>query len=185
MANIHPTRLELIDYAYGWLPPARTAAIAAHLAKCPFCTMDAILKDDYLEMLADTLPQAAVSPAALSTALDTLQRWVATIVTRPTMALAGTHEADMPMIYEVEGVQVALRLVEEEASTSRTLMGLVTGIESTPLYAQLSRPTSAQPLAHVEIDAAGQFYIQNVDIDTYDLLIMAPTHEIYVPSIQM
>jgi hypothetical protein len=179
MTMIHPSREELINYYYGWLPARRATTVAAHMASCPFCALDTLLAEDYFEIVADTLPPTIpVRPAARETALGHLRRLVAQLVTRPAMALAGQDTANTPMLYEIGGVQIALQFVTMEAEVG--IMGLVTGVEEWPLEAQLRVAAGNSGGMVVQVDEAGQFYFATVPTPPYEVVIVTPTLEIEV-----
>lgn len=179
MTIVHPSREELINYYYGWLPPHRATMVAAHMESCPFCALDTILAEDYFELVADTLPTVTPAhPTLWETALGQIQRVVAQLVTRPAMALAGQEESDTPTIYEIGGVQIALRVVEMDEE--KGIMGLVTGLEDVPLEAQLRVAEGSDGGMVVPVDEAGQFYFALVPATAYDVVILAPTLEIEV-----
>jgi hypothetical protein len=179
MTMVHPSREELINYHYGWLPPQDTTRVAAHLKSCPFCALDTVLAEDYFELVADTLPVVNSSrPTLHESVLGQIQRVVAYQVTRATMALAGQEAADAPTIYESGGVQIALRVVEMDEE--KGIMGLVTGLEDLPLEAQLRVAEGRGGGMLVPVDEAGQFYFACVPTTAYDVVIIAPTMEIEI-----
>lgn len=179
MTLVHPSREELIHYHYGWLPPHDTTRVATHLKTCPFCALDTVLAEDYFELVADTLPRATPPrPALRESVMGQIQRMVAHLVTRPTMALAGQETTDAPIIYETGGVQIALRVVDMDEE--RGMMGLVTGLEEVPLEAQVRVADGKGGGMVAPVDEAGQFYFASVPTTAYDVVIITPTMEIAI-----
>ncbi len=179
-----PDAHELGEFHLGLLPGKRTAAIRDHLASCPHCTREVAQLEGYLEDLA---PDISTSPfrrlrvvVAQLFAPQERVRPPGRLVPAPAYAVRGTDEG--PLLYCVEGFQVAVEAQEDAAAPGHyTLLVLVTGAESEALEARLSQ--EGLPVARTRVDDLGNLIFNALAPGEYDLVLRGADVEIQVPQI--
>lgn len=187
MNTTHLTQTELGDYQLGLLSEKEASSIRTHLACCPYCQVEALMLEDYLNLFEMDVP-AASKPTVTVTQpgiFEQLKVMVANIVNRPSMALAGALDDEGPQVYEVGDIQISIQLQEDfEMPDRKMLMGLVTGAQTTGMKAHLWESNRPNQVAMAPVDEFGNFFISDLPGANYELILDTPQTEIHIQALQ-
>jgi len=176
-----PETAELGEYHLDFLNAARRMEIAQHLQACPHCTGELAQLGHFLAELAPELRQGMYNP---------LKVWVARLVSQtqtgtgngmqPAFAVRGGDQA--PRVYEAGDAQVVLEVQDEPAAT-KTLVGLILGVDPADLTVYLWR--SDDPVKSAAVDELGNFILANIKPGNYQLIVTNSELGIRVPSVEV
>jgi hypothetical protein len=161
-----PTAHELGEYYVGQLPRKQTKAVQNHLNYCPYCSRELLM---YNEFMGETEPQ----PVLLERMRVMIARlWQDVIGSDPSWQPTFATRGEEPTtIYAAdEGIQIALRSQEDTSHPGyKLLVGLIAGVQSERLRVHLW--LAEQLLATTAVDALGNFLFENLEPQTYELVI--------------
>jgi hypothetical protein len=174
--------MELGDYHLGYLPDPQELVIARHLRECLLCSREvAELKEYMIEPAQQTslLTPAKVLIARLLGGKETDQEQELSSV--PSFAgLRG--ESEEPFIYQAGNIRIVMEVQDDvEQMGFKTLLGLVTGLETNEFTIQVSR--GDQEIASTSVDEIGNFIISHLAPSHYKLILSGPNIEIHIPSL--
>jgi hypothetical protein len=157
--------------------------IAQHVRECPHCTREiAELEGFFLGDLAPTesnlLEKAKVLIARL---VGDKAGGSQTGEFSP--AFAGLRgEDEEPFIYQADHVRIVIDVQDDaEQMGFKTLLGLVTGLESNEFTIQVSQ--EGQVIATSSVDEIGNFTIPHLSPGHYKLMLRGPNIEVHVQSL--
>jgi hypothetical protein len=180
--RIHcPSPMELGDYHLGNLPDPQELVIARHLRECVLCRREVAYLEEYLK-----------EPSRPSGLLMSVKVLVARLlgggseqeqdISSPP-AFAGLRgEGDEPFIYQADNIRIMIEVQEDvEQMGLKTLLGLVTGLETNEFKIQVSQ--GEQAIATTSVDEIGNFVISHLSPGHYKLVLSGPNIEIHVQSL--
>jgi hypothetical protein len=135
--------------------------------------------NQFLADLAPELAQGVYNPLKVLVARLVSQTGPGQAM-QPAFAVRGVERP--PRVYEAGDAQVVLE-VQDEPSTTRTLVGLVLGVDPTHLTAHLWQ--GDDPVKSAEVDELGNFILANIKPGTYQLIVSNTELEIHVPSLEV
>jgi hypothetical protein len=177
-----PTPMELGDYHLGYLPDPQELVVAAHLRECLLCRREVAYLEEYLG--------EPVRQPGMFTSVKVL---VARLVggkgadqekeESSLPAFGGLRgEEDEPFIYQADSIRIVIEVQEDvEQIGLKTLLGLVTGLETNEFTIQVSH--GGQALATTSVDEIGNFIIPHLSRGQYKLVLSGPNLEIHVRSL--
>jgi len=178
-----PTPMELGDYHLGYLPDPQELVIARHLRECVLCRREVAYLEEYLE-----------EPVRQPGLLISVKVLVARLVggkgpdqekEEPSSlpAFAGLRgEEDEPFIYHADNIRIVIEVQDDvEQMGFKTLLGLVTGLETNEFTIQVSQ--GDQVIATTSVDEIGNFIISHLAPSHYKLIFVGPNMEIHIPSL--
>lgn len=170
-----PTPDELRDYQMGLLTRTDASNIGLHLARCPHCTHELFVLDEFL---GDPLPTPTLR--------EQIRRLVASLAPGlSTGALAGQRGAHEPLlVYTAEGLQIGIEIEENLETGMRSIKGLITSGDLDNLLVHLWR--DGQLVATALVDSLlGDFQFTNVEPATYELIISAQQTKFRIPQVAL
>jgi hypothetical protein len=175
-----PTPMELGNYHLGYLPDTQKLVVAQHLRECALCKREvAELEEFMLEPIpqTDLLKPIKVLIALLLGGKKTHEDFASTPV------FAGLRgEGEEPLIYQADNIRIVIEVQEDvEQMGFKTLLGLVTGLESDQFTIQLSQEN--QVIATTSVDEIGNFFIAHLSPGHYKLILTGSNMEIHVQSL--
>jgi hypothetical protein len=178
-----PTSMELGDYHLGYLPDPRKLVVSQHVRECVLCRRELAEMEKFLE---ETTVQTSL--------LKRITVRIARLVSGKKMdqeggefssppAFAGLRgKEDGPFIYQVDNIQIVIGVQDDvEQMGFKTLIGLVTGVESNDFTIQISQ--GGQSTATDSVDEIGNFIIPHLSPSHYKLILTGPNMEIHIPSL--
>jgi len=91
-------------------------------------------------------------------------------------------DGDEPFIYQAENVRIVIEVQDDvEQPGLKTLLGLVTGLESNEFTIQVNQ--EGQAIASTSVDEIGNFIIPHLSPGHYKLVLTGPNMEIHVQSL--
>jgi hypothetical protein len=91
-------------------------------------------------------------------------------------------EGDEPFIYQTENIRIVIDVQDDvEQMGFKTLLGLVTGLESNEFSIQVSR--GDQVIATTSVDEIGNFIISHLLPGHYKLIVASQDMEIHIQSL--
>jgi len=178
-----PTPVELGDYHLGMLPAPEVLVVAQHVRECPLCRRELAGLEGFLAELAPQpgfLEPVNVLVASLinGRGLDQDHPELAS-----TPAFAGLRgEGEEPFIYQADQVRVMIEVQDDvEQMGLKTLLGLVTGLESNDFTVQVSQ--GGDEIATTSVDEIGNFIIPHLSPGHYKLILTGPNMEIHIRSL--
>lgn len=178
-----PSPIELGEYHLRMLLASQMLLIAQHVRECPHCAREiAELEKFFLGELAPTgsslLGKAKVLIARLVGGKEGDQK-----SGEFSPVFAGLRgEDEEPFIYQADGVRIVIDVQDDaEQMGFKTLLGLVTGLESNEFTIQVSQ--EGQVVATSSVDEIGNFIISHLSPGHYKLMLSGPNLEIHVQSL--
>ncbi len=173
-----PTPMELGDYHLGYLPAPQVLVVARHLRECLLCQREVAELEEYL-----------TGPAPQAGFLEPVKVMIARLLgeqpdeASPAPSFAGLRgEGEEPFIYQAGNVRVVIDVQDDvEQMGLKTLLGLVTGLETNEFTIQVSR--GEQVIATTSVDEIGNFIIPHLAPGHYTLVLSGPNMEIRIPSL--
>lgn len=173
-----PTPLELGDYHLGYLPAPQVLVVAQHLRECLLCQREVAELEEYL-----------TEPAPQTGFLEPLKVMIARLLGEqpgealPAPSFTGVRgEGDEPFIYQAENVRIVIEVQDDvEQMGLKTLLGLITGLETNDFTIQVSQ--GEQVIASTSVDEIGNFMIPHLSPGHYKVVLKGPNMEIHVPSL--
>ena len=178
-----PTPMELGDFHLGLLPASQALVVAQHVRECPLCRREVAGLEEFLTELSPRpgfLEPIKVMIASLVSGMGTDQD-------HPDFASAPTFgglrgEGEEPFIYQSGQVRIVIEVQDDvEHMGLKTLLGLVTGLETNEFTIQVSQ--GDQVIATTSVDEIGNFIIPHLSPGHYKLIIAGPNMEIHVQSL--
>ncbi len=178
-----PTPMELGDYHLGLLPAPQALVVSAHLRECLLCKQEVAVLDDFLTGLApetSLLGAVKVLIAKLIGGKDLDQR-SEEFSSAPSFAEV-RGDGDEPFIYQADSIRIVIEVQDDvEQMGLKTLLGLVTGLESNDFTIQVSQ--GDQVRATSSVDEIGNFIIPHLSPGHYKLILTGPNMEIHIQSL--
>ena len=178
-----PTPMQLGDYHLGLLPAPQALIVAQHVRECLFCQREVAELEDFL---TEPMPQPGF--------LGSLKTLIASLVSGPGMdqdhpdltsapAFGGLRgEGEEPFIYQAGQVRIVIEVQDDvEQMGLKTLLGLVTGLESNEFTIQVSQGDNV--IATTSVDEIGNFIISHLSPGHYQLILTGSNMEIRVQSL--
>ncbi len=191
-----PTPEELRDDQVGLLDRADRSNLALHLARCPHCTRELFMLQEFM---AEAAP--ALQPAPVSHLLDQIKFLVATLVGAPNSsvsALAGQRGAEPTLlVYAADEIQIGLEVADDPESGQKQLHGVVTSAMLDDLFVHLWRngvliaTAPVDPLLgdfhFVNLPVANRFGLSTSErgVDEYELIISTQQIKLRVPQLRL
>lgn len=182
-----PSPLELGEYHLGALPRQQAAAVSRHLAECPHCSREVAQLKGYLGELAPELESSAVERikvlvAQLMSAAGEGGRLAGATLAPAYVGVRGEEAG--PRLYQAGEAQIAINVqLDSKQPDRKTILGLITGIETTALQVDLFR--AGDPVAHVAVDELGNFVVAGLAPATYELTISGSEAEIHIQELDV
>ena len=172
-----PTPMELGDYHLGYLPDPQELVVARHLQECVLCQREIAYLKEYLEEVREQ-PGLFMSVKVLVARLLGEKQ---DFSSAPSFAgLRG--EEDEPFIYQADHIRIVIEVQDDvEQMGLKTLLGLVTGLESNDFTIQVSQ--GDQVSATSSVDEIGNFIIPHLSPGHYKLILTGPNMEIHIQSL--
>ncbi|MEZ4590550.1 MAG: hypothetical protein R3D55_05320 [Chloroflexota bacterium] len=178
-----PDGVALGNYHLGLLPDEVAVPIAKHVAICPHCTQE-------LAQLEAFMAETAVSPQTPT--VERIKVWLAKRLPTgpqsanswgaPAFAVRGGDTG--PLMYEAGDAQLSLEVRDDPEHPGRkSLIGLVLGIETAALHAQLLRKHVVETA--VPLDDLGNFSFGNLQTGQYALIVTGPDLEIHIAAVDI
>jgi len=178
-----PSPTELGEYHLRTLPASQMLIVSQHLRECPHCVREISQLDEFLVEL--TPPPGLIKSARVL---------IARLIKKPgtdqdtegflgAPAIAGVRgEEEEPFIYQTDGIQIVIDVQEDlEQVGLKTLLGLVTGLETNEFTIQVSQ--GDQVIATASVDEIGNFIIPHLSPGHYKLILSGPNMELHVQSL--
>ncbi len=178
-----PTPMEIGDYHLGLLPAPQALIVAQHVRECPLCRREVAELEDFL---TESTPQPGF--------LGSIKTLIASLVGGPGMdqdypdlasapAFGGLRgEGEEPFIYQAGQVRIVIEVQDDvEQMGLKTLLGLVTGLETNEFTIQVSQGDNV--IATTSVDEIGNFIISHLSSGHYQLILSGPNMEIRIPSL--
>lgn len=175
-----PDTAELGEYHLDFLDVARRMEIEQHLQTCPHCPGELAQLQHFLADLAPELRQGVYNQVKVWVARLLSQTGMSGGRMQPAFAVRGGEQP--PRIYEAGDAQIVLE-VQDEPSATKTLVGLVLGVDPTGLSAHLWRGND--PIGSANVDEIGNFLLTNVEPGSYELTVSGPKLEIRLPALDV
>jgi hypothetical protein len=178
-----PSPMELGDYHLGFVTDSRKLVLAQHVRECPLCTQElANLKEFMLEptVQPSLVRSVQVMVARLLGGKEAGQEKEEFTLSPAFSGLRG--EGEEPFIYQADHIQIVIDVQDDaEQIGLKTLLGLVTGLESRDSTIQISQEDRV--VATTSVDEIGNFIISQLAPGHYKLILSGPNIEIHVPSL--
>jgi hypothetical protein len=173
-----PTPMELGDYHLGLSPAPQVLVVAQHLRECPLCRREVAELEEFLA--EPPSPTSFLEPAKVIIA-----RLLGEQAGEPSSApsFAGVRgEEEEPFIYQAGDVRIVIEVQDDvEQMGLKTLLGLVTGLETNEFTIQVSQ--GDQVIATTSVDEIGNFIISHLTPGHYQLILDGPNMEIRIQSL--
>lgn len=168
-----PSSMELGDYHMGLMSASQELVIAQHVRGCPQCRRDITELEKFLsvpDVQSDLAGKAKLLFAQLVGSGEA-----------PTFgALRGTDGE--PFIFQADNVRIVIDIQDDvEQMGLKTLVGLVTGLETNEFTIQVSQ--GEQMIATTSVDEIGNFIISHLTPGHYRLILSGPNMEIHIQSL--
>lgn len=174
-----PTPMELGDYHLGLLPAPQALIVAQHVRECPFCWREVAELEDFL---TQQTPQPGF--------LGSVKALVASLVSpgveedvASAPAFGGLRgDGEEPFIYQAGQIRIVIEVQDDvEQMGLKTLLGLVTGLETNDFRIQVSQGDNV--IATTSVDEIGNFIISHLSPGHYQLILTGSNMEIRVQSL--
>jgi hypothetical protein len=180
-----PTPMELGDFHLGYLRDPQWLVVKQHVRECVLCRRELAEMEEFLEETAvqtSLLKRINVHIARLVSGKD-MDQESGEFSSPP--AFAGLRgKEDEPFIYQVDNIRIVIEVQDDvEQMGFKTLLGLVTGLESNDFTIQVSQ--GGQAMATTSVDEIGNFIISHLSPGHYKLILTGPNMEIHIPSLSV
>jgi len=178
-----PSTDELGEFHLRMLPASQTLVVGQHLRECPHCAHE-------LSQLEEFLNEPTTQPGLLKS----VNVLIARLVRKPGMGqdsggllgaptFAGLRgEEDEPFIYQAGDIRIVIEVQDDvEQMGFKTLLGLVTGLDTNEFTIQVSQENQVINISSV--DEIGNFIIPRLSPGHYKLILSGPNMEIHVQSL--
>lgn len=183
--SLCPSPMELGEYRLGYLNAGAARTVQQHLAGCPHCRAE-------IGKFAKSSGEWALQPDLL----DPVRRLIAQLMSGGTAtqvpgvpplvpAFGGLRGDDEePLIYQADGIRIVIEVQDDvEQMGFKTLLGLVTGLETNELTIQVSQ--GDQVVTTTSVDEIGNFIISHLSPGHYTLILTGPNMEIHIQSLSV
>lgn len=177
-----PSSIELGEYHLHMLPASQMLLIGQHVRQCPHCRREVAGLEDFL-----------IEPAQQTRLLKPIKVLIARLLSgkeadqehedfSSAPAFAGLRgEGEEPLIYQADKLQIVIEVQHDvEEIGLKTLLGLVTGLESNGFTIQASQ--EGKIITTSSIDENGNFLIDHLAPGLYELILLGPETEIHIQS---
>lgn len=175
-----PDSRQLGEFHLGLLPEAEAAAVQAHLAHCPHCSLEIQGLERYLTEL---------EPDLSYTISERIKIWIADRITpeassstvgMPAFAVRGDSQG--PLMYEAGDYQLTIDVQEDAQHPGRqVIIGLLLGENTAEFDVNLWQ--AGQLITTTAVDDLGNFVLNQVQPGTYELILTAAEAEIHVQEL--
>ncbi len=175
-----PSPETLRDYHFDFLSPTQVSDVTQHLARCPHCTRELAVLNDYLDEMV---------PSPLSRVVERVKVLIAELIggglTSPSPALAGVRgRAAEPYVYLADNVQIGIEVQEDvERPDRRMLVGLVAGMDTNEIQAHLWQ--SDRLISTTSVDEVGGFTFSQLAPGHYELILSGRQQKIFISDLQV
>ena len=177
-----PTPMQLGDYHLGYLPDSQELLVAHHLRECVLCRREVAYLEEYLE-------ETGKQPALLMSVKVLVARLLGENgpdqgqdFSSPPAFVGLRGEEEEPFIYQADNIRIVIEVQDDvEQMGLKTLLGLVTGLETNDFTIQVSQ--GDQVIATASVDEIGNFIISHLSPGHYKLILKGPNMEIHVQSL--
>lgn len=182
-----PTSLQLGEYHLGLLADTDTREIARHLKDCPHCSREVSQLKTYMGDLSSDLEfsfaeRIKVLVANLVRAGGRPDPFGAPALAPAFAGLRG--EETGPRLYQAGEAQVAIEVQDDATRGDRkTLLALVTGMDTTELVAHLW--LADRRVGAVPVDELGNLVIPNLTPGSYELILSGPKVEVHIRDLDV
>jgi hypothetical protein len=179
-----PAPEDLRDYHFRLLSQSVAADVKEHLTRCPYCTRELALLNEYLG--DEMVPAMELSP------LETVKAWIEVLVAHlaqrgpgtltPAFGLRGGEEDTF--VYEVNNITLGLDIEDDPEQPGRKdLGGTIIGIDVRGLQVHLWQ--ADQLVTTALVDQIGSFVIPHLVPGRYELIVSGPEMKIHIPELQV
>jgi hypothetical protein len=172
--------MQLGDYSLGYLPDSQELVIAQHLRECALCQRE-------LAQLEEFLAEPPRQTGVLGSVKVIIARLLGEQAGEPSSAPSFTGvrgEGNEPFIYQADNIRIVIEVQDDvEQMGLKTLLGLVTGLESKEFAIQVSQENLE--IASTSVDEIGNFVIPGLMPGQYKLILGGPHIEIHIPSLSV
>jgi len=176
--------MELGDYHLGLLPASQLLVVAQHVRECPLCRREVAELKNFMDdttLEVGLLGAAQVLIARLIGGEDMGQESTE-LTSAPSFGGLRGGEGEEPFIYQAGNVRIVIEVQDDvEQMGLKTLLGLVTGLESNEFTIQVSEGDNV--IATTSVDEIGNFIISHLSSGHYQLILSGPNMEIRIPSL--
>jgi len=173
-----PTPLNLGDYHLGYLPDPQELIIARHLQECVLCQREVAYLEEYLRE-SGLLMSVKILVARLLGGKEADQ---GQDFSSPPVFAGLRGEGEEPFIYQADNIRIVIEVQDDvEQMGLKTLLGLVTGLETNDFTIQVSQGDKV--IATASVDEIGNFFISHLSPGHYKLILAGPNMEIHVQSL--
>ena len=179
-----PSPTELGEYHLRMLPSSQMLILGQHLRECPHCAREISYLEEFMN---EPDPQSGLIKSArvlLAKLIKTprMDQDSEDFLGTPAFAGLRGEGEDEPFIYQAGNVRVVIEVQDDvEQMGLKTLLGLVTGLETNEFTIQVSQGDKA--IATSSVDEIGNFVIPHLSPGTYKLILSDPNMEIHVQSL--
>lgn len=174
-----PSTTELGEYRFGMLEDEQNNSIQQHIKNCPHCRSELIQLEGYL---------AEVSPDLEYSLADRINIWIARLIpeqsfgTLPPLANGLRGESGRQRVYQAGDAQLTFDVqADPEQPGRKTLIGLITGIETSGLNVRLWQ--EQEYVIEKEVDELGNFIISGLEVGSYRLILSGTNFETHVEEL--
>lgn len=182
-----PTPLELGEYHLGVLAGTQANVVARHLDDCPHCSREVSQLNTYLGDLSADLEFSLAERIRVLVAKLVRPGGQTDPLGPPAMApvFAGLRGEDSgPRLYQAGEAQVAIEIQDDAMRGDRkTLLGLVTGMDTSELVAHLW--LSDQHVGEVPVDELGNLVIPGLVPGSYELILSGLEVEMHIRDLDV
>ena len=182
-----PTPLELGEYHLGVLAGTQANVVARHLDDCPHCSREVSQLKTYLGDLSADLEFSLAERIRVLVAKLVRTGGQTDPMGAPAMApaFAGLRgEEDGPRLYQAGEAQVAIEIQDDAMRGDRkTLLGLVTGMDTSELVAHLW--LADRHVGEVPVDELGNLVIPDLAPGSYELILSGPEVELHIRDLDV
>jgi hypothetical protein len=170
-----PSTDQLDEYFLGTISKQNKHEIDEHLQKCPYCTRELVQYEVFLD-------KSKLAPSWV----DRIKIVVAQLLDnqqfnsfQPALAVRGSEVE--PIIYEGEGILVALNIQDDVAHPGRkSVVGFIVGMEEELIQAHLWQGGQHHSIATVS--DSGNFSIDSLLPGTYELIVKSPYFLVHIQT---
>jgi len=178
-----PSTLELGEYHLGLLEGSEKLVVAQHIRECQHCQGEIAHLEEFLkaqDSQPDVLQSAKVLIATLVGGGGTNREQTGPSLSPALSGLRG--DEDEPFTYQAGNVQIVIDVQDDVEQTGhKTLLGLVTGLESNDCNVQVSK--EGETIATASVDEVGNFIVPHLLPGNYQLALKSQEVEIHIKSL--
>lgn len=171
-----PSPAELRDYRLNLLTRVENGNIALHLVRCPHCTRELFVLDQFLPEEPGPIANVVYGIKFLSA------RLASTFNTADLLPAGARGDTAPPQIYESDDLQIGLEIEVDKQTGTYTIKGLITGENLNNLFVHLWRNDTLVATAQVD-NVLGDFQFTSLLSANYELIVSAQETKVRLPQI--